>query len=494
VGADRVGRIFDLVGGATALQLGGHTEEVTAAAFSPDGTRVATSGRDRTARVWDARTGELQLALVGHGSQVSPVVFSRDGERLLTASSDGTARLWSLLNGAVLAVFEGHSGPVRVTAFAPDGARVMTAGFDGTVRVWDATAVESRVFAGPGGSIRDANLDPAGRRLLIRAQKGGARLLDVERGTTLLELSGVAAAKLSPDGTVAAFAKRDGTVALYHTMDGALAGELLGHRGEVSDVAFSPDGTRVMTGGDDGTVRWWRVADGAEERRVAGAARVGVVRLGRMRAIAVTEAGSRIYDATTGALLGGFDLFPDPALSPDEALVATGDERGMVTLWDTATGHAVVRLRAHAGVVSVVRFSPDGRLVASGGEDGKVRVWTVASPGGGITLGGHNLQVYALAFDGQGFLASGSLDKTVRLWDVDNAREIPILRPHGGAVRMLRAVSGGLVSADDDGTVALWSRPAERRSQRDVDALLACRVPYAVVDGRLTERAPSACQ
>src|SRR5262249_15606654 len=79
-------------GGLFALY--GHTGEVTAVAFSPDGTRLATASFDRTARLWEARTGQELLVLKGHTHAVRSVVFSPDGTRLATASFDRTARLW----------------------------------------------------------------------------------------------------------------------------------------------------------------------------------------------------------------------------------------------------------------------------------------------------------------------------------------------------------------------------------------------------------------
>ena len=74
--------------------LRGHANRVTSAAFSSDGTRLATASWDNTARLWDAETGAEIAVLQGHSGDVRAVAFSPDGTRLATAFDDGTARLW----------------------------------------------------------------------------------------------------------------------------------------------------------------------------------------------------------------------------------------------------------------------------------------------------------------------------------------------------------------------------------------------------------------
>ena len=57
--------------------LNGHTAAVMAAAFSPDGRTLATSGYDKTVRLWDARTHRPIGTLTGHTGAVHSVAFSR---------------------------------------------------------------------------------------------------------------------------------------------------------------------------------------------------------------------------------------------------------------------------------------------------------------------------------------------------------------------------------------------------------------------------------
>jgi hypothetical protein len=74
--------------------LGGHTDEVFAVAFHPDGTRLATGGRDGAVWLWDLERDEEVARLPGHITYVWSLAFSPDGTTLASGSGDFTVRLW----------------------------------------------------------------------------------------------------------------------------------------------------------------------------------------------------------------------------------------------------------------------------------------------------------------------------------------------------------------------------------------------------------------
>jgi len=71
-----------------------HKWHVTALAFSPDGTRLASGSHDRTIKIWDTVTGQDTLSLEGHKSPVTSVWFSADGHRLISCDKQGEVRTW----------------------------------------------------------------------------------------------------------------------------------------------------------------------------------------------------------------------------------------------------------------------------------------------------------------------------------------------------------------------------------------------------------------
>jgi WD40 repeat protein/tRNA A-37 threonylcarbamoyl transferase component Bud32 len=108
----------------------------------------------------------------------------------------------------------------------------------------------------------------------------------------------------------------------------------------------------------------------------------------------------RLFRARQLATLQGHrDGVLTVAVSPDGRHVASGDEGGVVKVWERQTERELLTVPSHAGAVSAVVFSPDGMYLASGGADGAVRVISTTTGKALATFRAHGGGVTGLAFD-----------------------------------------------------------------------------------------------
>jgi RNA polymerase sigma factor (sigma-70 family) len=182
--------LWDVAVAKERATLTGHTDGISAVAFSSDGATIVTGSYDQAVKLWDARsgrelatlraprplhgiaisrdqriiagatgnrfagddgrqpaiTGEVVLwdvttrqqraLLEAHEGSARTVAFSPDSKVLASGGADGLVKLWDVATGREVAILRGHKGYVYSLAFAPDGKSVVSTGIDATVRVW----------------------------------------------------------------------------------------------------------------------------------------------------------------------------------------------------------------------------------------------------------------------------------------------------------------------------------------------------------------------
>jgi hypothetical protein len=110
---------------AELQKLEGHTDEVRAVAFSPNGSLLASGSWDGTVRLWNPTTGQEMQKLEGHTDGVSAVAFSPDGSLLASGSEDETVRLWNPTTGQAVQKFQNMPGITTIT-FTLDNKILLT--------------------------------------------------------------------------------------------------------------------------------------------------------------------------------------------------------------------------------------------------------------------------------------------------------------------------------------------------------------------------------
>jgi WD40 repeat protein len=276
-------RLWDSASGRALLVLRGHEKEVTAVAFHPDGSRLASSSRDATIRIWIVASGTEEKVLRGHAQPIGTVAWSPDGTRLASGSyarsNDrpiyGVIRLWDAATGAsAREIASDQYAPITTLRFSPDGGRLLAGSWDQSVKLYDLESGKEPIVStlAPAVGYRAVNAvawSPDGTRLASGGKDGLVRLWDGKAASENAKLEGhdnwVWSVAWSPAGDRIASASVDQTIRLWDARTRAPGPLLVGHRASVRSVAWSPDGRGLASASEDGTVKLWDLP--AIERR-----------------------------------------------------------------------------------------------------------------------------------------------------------------------------------------------------------------------------------
>ncbi|MFW9262264.1 NB-ARC domain-containing protein [Nostoc sp. CALU 546] len=371
---------------------------ILSVAFSPNGKLLATGDADGDAHLWQVEDGKRLFTCSGHKSWVRSVAFSPNSQILASGSEDQTVKLWDVQTGKCLNTLQGHTSWIWSVAFSPNGQILASGSEDQTVKLWDV-------------------------------QTG--KCLNTFQGHT----SWVRSVVFSPNGQILASGSEDHTVKLWDVQTGKCLKTFQGHTSWIWSIAFSPNGQIVASGSEDQTVKLWNVETGKCFKNLQ-------------------ENKSWVRSV---------------AFSPDGQILASGNEDQTVKLWDVETGKCVNTLSGHSSRIWSVAFHPHGQIIASGSDDQTVKLWNVQTGKCCKTLTGHSSRIWSVAFSpipsspclesGVGrILASGSEDKTVKLWDVQTGKCFKTLQGHTRWIWSVAFSPDGqtLASGSDDQTVKLW--------------------------------------
>lgn len=378
-----------------------------------------------------------------------------------------------------LVVQTGHSQALISVAFSPDGKLLAGSSWDGAVKLWDRDSGTELRTVYTYGAFSVA-FSPDGK-LLAGGGENSIKLWEVASGNELRTLKGhsdvIYSVAFSSDGRLLATGSRDKTIKLWDVDSGTELRTLVGHSDFINSVAFSSDGRLLASGSLDSTIKLWDVGNGSELRTLMGhSSAVRSVAFspdGKLLASGSSDKSIKLWDVTSGSelrtLRNDFRI-GSVAFSPDGKLLASSSpEDTAIKLWDVGAGTELRTLKGRFsgvssmpfssyGIASIV-FSPDGKLLASGNLDNTIKLWDVESASELHTLMGHAFGINSVALSPDGkLLATGNLDHTVKLWEVGGRNGLRTLKGHSRYVNSVAFSPDGklLASASLDNTIKLW--------------------------------------
>jgi U3 small nucleolar RNA-associated protein 13 len=352
---------------------------------------------------------------------------------------------------------------------------IATAGSKGMVRLWSSKADETGAYGAleciaeqPGhqafgeakGGYLQLEYDPREGQLVVADAEHNLLLLSLPQLTTLRTIVGhndeILDLKLVPkeheDPTHAVVVTNSAQVRLVELS--TFSCEILdGHAATVLCVDVSPCGRFIATCGKDKTMRLWSAS---QQQCLA-------VATGHTEAVGATGLSQKAgrYDVAGKATVHGGGAFVVTA-SKDRTMKRWNLPGSSVldALKEPIDLEAFRSVRAHEKDINIVRVAPNDSLIASGSQDKTVKLWKATDLSVQATLKGHKRGVWDCQFSPfDRVVATASGDRTLKLWSLSDYSCVRTFQGHAASVLRVRFLTGGLqlVSSGADGLVKLWT-------------------------------------
>jgi WD40 repeat protein len=464
--------------------------EPTTLAFSSDRTKLVIGSGDKTAWVYEVATGQ-PLQFFPQGGAVTAVAAHPSQPAFVVGGTDKAVALHSL---AVTRVVKDPEHIRGVMAVFPNATHLVTGGAGASVTGWNlgngnkertyeavapVTAVavsrNSQLLAVAGGAEPTVHVITAGDGKVAGTFRASAKVTDLAFHPNGQLLTGALADKSATTWNVL-FTPGQPPPAEFGGVVQTFA-----HPTAPTSLTYLGEGGQLATGCGDGSVRVWKVASDLPVKALQHPNLVDAVafdKTGTLLATACHDGIVRIWDVAKGQAVKQISAHTQPQPNPVYAIAWTPDAKGVISasydksikVWDAGSGNLLREIKPGVDrppVSSGVRAAGPGVVGAAAGS-------VLNAP----PAPGHRDQVFALAVTKDGkYLASGSSDRTVKLWELGSGNLVrefpnPALKPppagqprpsHPGFVHSLRFSADGkdLISVGtaprNQGYLAVWS-------------------------------------
>jgi eukaryotic-like serine/threonine-protein kinase len=280
-GRDRLVLVWNAFDGGDPFTYQNHTDVVNDLCWSPDGRHIASASRDQTVHIWDAAAGSKWLRAIalftgfrygifeGHTAEVNAVAWSPDGRYIASAGDDNRVLVWEVTSKNVITDFQAHTDIIQSVAWSPDGKHIASASIDHTVRIWNARSKEVKFsYRNSSSIVHSLCWSPDGRYIALASSDHMVHIWNALERNRIFSYKGhhdrLQTVAWSPDGQYIASGGKDQTVHIWKairqkTPAGSKSAFIYSlHSGTVWSVAWSPDGQHIASTSEDGTVHVWQ--------------------------------------------------------------------------------------------------------------------------------------------------------------------------------------------------------------------------------------------
>jgi hypothetical protein len=172
-------KLWRLETGASVAELKGHTQLITAVAFSPDGRYLVSASRDGSLRVWNTGGWDLAKTLEDE-APVTSVTLSYGGGLLAAGDEDGNVVVWKFPAGTERRILDVHSGATKSIAFSSDDRLIACAGEDRRISLVDVSSFKViHAFKEQENPVNVVLFTPNDKHLIAGDQSGHISIYDV---------------------------------------------------------------------------------------------------------------------------------------------------------------------------------------------------------------------------------------------------------------------------------------------------------------------------
>jgi WD40 repeat protein len=535
VSEDGALKIWDVNSGHEVKAIQAHDDLANSIDITQNGKMAVSGSDDKTVRLWDLESGIRLRTLIGHSSPINVVAFFQKGDKVVSGSSDGVLKIWDARNGLELKTLKGHEESINSIIIAKNGALIISASND-AIKIWDANRYNELMTIGDGDSRwTSIALFPDEKHIVSASQDNSLTIWDLSNG----EKNGTYAKKddskneqvvcykgrycigkhfmtdlaVTKDGSKIIIAFSNGVLEALSTDSSIESSPIEGyikgfHDSGINTMISDPNKDKIFTGSCEGVIRVWdlksdkgfsfpdyysgpiaTLAIAPDNQKVVSATTSGsliIWDLEKFKKLKTLDC-SGIIDLETEGEINGvrYKVISSAVIVPGERVAFS--YCNSIRIFDLRNEIELRTLDGHESDILSIVVSPNGDKIISADCDGIVKVWNIES---GYELRTFECQmddIDAAAISQMGDKVIFASDKLIKIFGLENGRELITSEGDGRIFHALAFSLDGLkaISGSSDGEIKIWDLRKNKLSRAFIGHKQWIEAVSITTDGKL---------